>query len=72
MDTSAAKLNLEIKRNKPNQDYMRPPQLFQPLKISDGSLKKLDLYKVVPLPKLDSYARKQNSVLSRNVAGERV
>ena len=51
--------------------YKSPPQMFQPLKISDPSMKKINLYKVLPKHKFNSYARKQGSVFTRNIADER-
>ena len=35
-----------------------PTNMFQPMKISDGSMKKLGLYTITPMPKLDTYARR--------------
>ena len=42
-----------------------PPQHRQPLKIADGSLKTLDLYKIKPIPEPNSFARKQGFTSTR-------
>jgi len=42
------------------------------MKISDGSMKKLALYSVTPMPKLETYAQRQKSVNTRNIPEERV
>lgn len=43
------------------------------MQISDPSMKKLNLYKVIPYKHegINSYARRQNSVLTRDIAAER-
>ncbi len=46
--------------------------MFHPMKISDGSMKKLNLYTVTPMPKLETYAQRQKSVKTRNIPYERI
>ena len=66
-------LHSQARTTKPSDGYGGPPQLFQPMQISDPSMKKLNLYKVIPYKHegINSYARRQNSVLTRDIAAER-